>query len=99
MESAMSEGTGAEGDGGDANATDKENLEPAKGDNDMDVDGNSLLYCIIHLPSLECLYKLTMLNCTRCSKISLQVNMTGEVLVCCFELGLGYLFCSSSTAG
>lgn len=48
MESAMSEGTGAEGDGGDANATDKENLEPAKGDNDMDVDGNSLLYCIIH---------------------------------------------------
>lgn len=49
MESAMSEGTGAEGDGGDANATDKENLEPAKGDNDMDVDGNSLLYCKIHL--------------------------------------------------
>lgn len=49
MESAMSEGTGAEGDGGDANATDKENLEPAKGDYDMDVDGNSLLYCIIHL--------------------------------------------------
>lgn len=47
MESAMSEGTGAEGDGGDANATDKENLEPVKGDNDMDVDGNYLLYCII----------------------------------------------------
>lgn len=46
MESAMSEGTGAEGDGGDANATDKENLEPSKGDNDMDVDGSSI---ILHL--------------------------------------------------
>lgn len=43
MESAMSEGTGAEGDGGDANATDKENLEPTKGDNDMDVDGSSIM--------------------------------------------------------
>lgn len=43
MESAMSEGTGAEGDGGDANATDKENLEPAKGDNDMDVDGSFIM--------------------------------------------------------
>lgn len=56
----MSEGTGAEGDGGDANATDKENLEPAKGDNDMDVDGTmfydtfSLVYTNFHIDCNLC---------------------------------------------
>lgn len=39
MESAMAEGSGADGDNGDPGTTDKENLEPAKGDNDMEVDG------------------------------------------------------------
>ncbi|XP_046675717.1 eukaryotic translation initiation factor 2 subunit 2 isoform X2 [Homalodisca vitripennis] len=42
MESAMAEGTGADGDGVDPSATDKENQEPAKVDNDMDVDDGNL---------------------------------------------------------
>uniref|UniRef100_A0A1B6F6B7 Eukaryotic translation initiation factor 2 subunit 2 n=1 Tax=Cuerna arida TaxID=1464854 RepID=A0A1B6F6B7_9HEMI len=42
MESAMAEGTGPDGDGVDPSATDKENQEPAKVDNDMDVDDGNL---------------------------------------------------------
>jgi len=42
MESAMAEGAGADGDGADFGTTDKENQEPAKLDNDMDIDDGNL---------------------------------------------------------